>query len=218
MAERVYARHWHAAKDAQAWRVLPEGAYAYFRTSSFKESVAFVGAIGALVGANDAPYIDIRDDGVTVLMRAFRAEYGLFQADFELARAISAKAAEMGLTAEPSGIQSLSMIPGATKRGQIMPFWQAVLAYQPRPDSPDEDLVDPRGRGPGIWFEQVESLNEMRPRMHFGVWVPIGDAEARVEATIAAGGRVIYERAPSWWTLADPEGNEADIATVENRG
>ena len=26
----------------------------------------------------------------------------------------------------------------------VMPFWRAILGYEPRPDSPDEDLVDPR--------------------------------------------------------------------------
>jgi hypothetical protein len=33
-------------------------------------------------------------------------------------------------------------------------------------------------------------------------------------AAIAAGGRLVTDvHAPSWWTLADPEGNEADVAT-----
>jgi 4a-hydroxytetrahydrobiopterin dehydratase len=34
-----------------------------------------------------------------------------------------------------------------------MPFWRAVLGYEYRADSPDEDLIDPRGRGPAFWFE-----------------------------------------------------------------
>ena len=53
MAERVYARQWHASKDAQAWRVLPEGATAFFRTDSFETSVRFLDAIGALLGQAD---------------------------------------------------------------------------------------------------------------------------------------------------------------------
>jgi 4a-hydroxytetrahydrobiopterin dehydratase len=37
-------------------------------------------------------------------------------------------------------------------------------------------------------------------------------------AAVAAGGTVIFdEYAPSWWTLADPEGNEADTATTTGR-
>ncbi len=35
---------------------------------------------------------------------------------------------------------------------------------------------------------------------------------------MAAGGRIVSdEHAPGWWTLADPEGNEADVATWMGR-
>jgi 4a-hydroxytetrahydrobiopterin dehydratase len=38
------------------------------------------------------------------------------------------------------------------------------------------------------------------------------------EAAVAAGGRVIFDKhAPTWWTLADPEGNEVDVATWQGR-
>ena len=65
-------------------------------------------------------------------------------------------------------------------------------------------------------------MNEPRPdgggAIHIGVWVPVGQAEARVAAALAAGGRVVRDDfAPSWWTLADAAGNEADIGTVEGR-
>jgi 4a-hydroxytetrahydrobiopterin dehydratase len=50
------------------------------------------------------------------------------------------------------------------------------------------------------------------------VWVPDDQAEARVAAAVAAGGTVIYDKAaPAWWTLADPEGNEADVASSRSR-
>ncbi|HEX5335926.1 MAG TPA: VOC family protein, partial [Propionicimonas sp.] len=43
-------------------------------------------------------------------------------------------------------------------------------------------------------------------------------AEARVAAAVAAGGRVVFDaHAPDWWTLADPEGNELDIAVTVGR-
>jgi 4a-hydroxytetrahydrobiopterin dehydratase len=44
-------------------------------------------------------------------------------------------------------------------------------------------------------------------------------AGARVAAALAAGGRLVTdEHAPSWWTLADPEGNEVDVANLLERG
>jgi 4a-hydroxytetrahydrobiopterin dehydratase len=116
MSERIFARQFHAAEGAEAWRVLPEGAYAFYRTDSFAASARFVNAISGLVRQGDEPQVDIRGDGVTVLLRSFKEEgYGLVQTDLDLARAISTVAREMGLSADPAAVQSLSIIPGATE-------------------------------------------------------------------------------------------------------
>jgi 4a-hydroxytetrahydrobiopterin dehydratase len=219
--DRIFSHQFHAAEGAEAWRVLPDGAYAFFRSESFAASAQFVAAISALVGEDDLPNIDIRSDGVTVLIRAFKGEhFGLVQRDLDLARSIATTADEMGLTAEPSGIQSLSIIPGATDRGAIMPFWQRVLGYVPRPDSPDEDLVDSHDRGAPFWFEEMEELrSDGYGTMHLVVWVPWDEAAARVDAGIAGGGRVVRHNVEEgFWTLADPAGNEVDIATTSAPG
>jgi 4a-hydroxytetrahydrobiopterin dehydratase len=101
-----------------------------------------------------------------------------------------------------------------------MPFWRAALGYIDRPDNPSEDLVDPRGRGPALWFEEME---ELRPdgggAVHVAVWVPHDQAQVRVEAAKAAGGRLVRDKfAPAWWTFADAAGNEVDIASTSYRG
>jgi hypothetical protein len=88
-----------------------------------------------------------------------------------------------------------------------MPFWAATLAYE---QVGEEDLRDPRGRHPGIWFQQMEAPRRLRNRMHLDVGVPHEAAAARVTAAEAAGGQVRYV-GPDWRTLADPEGNEADV-------
>jgi 4a-hydroxytetrahydrobiopterin dehydratase len=216
MSERVLSKRFHGEKGAEAWRVLPDGAYAFFQTESFAAAARFVAAISELVGDGDAPYVDIRGDGVTVLLRAFRTEYGLFEEDLELARAISAAAGKAGLTTDPSAIQSLSMIPGAPQRKAIMPFWQAVLAYKPRPDNPDEDIVDPHDRLAPFWFEEMEELRpDGKGSVHFVIWVPWDQIQARVDAGLAAGGSVVtYHEEEKYWTLADPVGNEVDLAST----
>ncbi len=211
------SRQFHAADGAEDWRVFPEGAYAFFRTGTFAMSVRLVEVIGRLAPGGGEPDVDIRGDGVTVLLRAFKPEaYGLTQADLELARAISTAAAGLGLTAEPTEIQSLSIIPGSRDRRAILPFWRAVLAYDPRPDSPDEDLVDRHGRGAPFWFENMDELrSDGSGTVHLVVWVPWDEAESRVAAGVAAGGRMIrHDVEEGFWTLADPAGNEVDIATT----
>ncbi len=79
--------------------------------------------------------------------------------------------------------------------------------------------MDPRSRGPSFWFE---AMDEPRPdgggAIHVAIWVPYEQAEARVAAALAAGGRLVRDEfAPAWWTLADAAGNEADIATTMSR-
>jgi 4a-hydroxytetrahydrobiopterin dehydratase len=50
------------------------------------------------------------------------------------------------------------------------------------------------------------------------VFVPHDQAEARIAAAIAAGGRLVSDwHAPAWWTLADAEGNEVGVATWMGR-
>jgi 4a-hydroxytetrahydrobiopterin dehydratase len=126
---------------------------------------------------------------------------------------------DLGLTGDSSVIQSILVVPGAPDVAAVMPFWRAVLGYEPRPDSPDEDLVDPRDRGPAFWFEEMEEpRSDGGGAIHLGIWVPYEQAEARVAAALAAGGRMVRDEfAPAWWTLADPAGNEADIGTVKGR-
>jgi 4a-hydroxytetrahydrobiopterin dehydratase len=201
--------------------VLGDGANAYFRTGSFVAGAKLVQAISELPGVDEHhPDIDVRHDGVTVRLITFTDDYGgMTRRDAELARKISAAARKLGLAADPSAVQSVLVIPGATARAEIMPFWRAVLGYEPRRDSPAEDLVDPRNRGVPFWFEQMK---EPRPdgagAIHVAVWVPYEQAEARIAAALAAGGRMVRDKfAPSWWTLADAAGNEADIATTKGR-
>jgi 4a-hydroxytetrahydrobiopterin dehydratase len=52
-----------------------------------------------------------------------------------------------------------------------------------------------------------------RGRFHIDVYVPYDQVEGRIAAALAAGGHIVSDaHAPEWWTLADPEGNEADLA------
>jgi len=112
--------------------------------------------------------------------------------------------------ADPSAVQTVQVTIDALVGAEVMPFWRAVLGYEYRGDSPDEDLVDPHGRGASFWFQQMDAPRPQRNRIHIDVWVPHDQAEARIAAAIAAGGHLVTDQhAPSWWVLADAEGNEA---------
>jgi 4a-hydroxytetrahydrobiopterin dehydratase len=222
MDDGIMATAFHAAEGTEDWRAVGDGACAYFATGSFTAGVSLVTAIGALAGIDDhAPDVDLRPDGVTVrLITRSDAWYGMSRRDVELARRISGVARDQGLAADPAKVQSFLVIPGAADVAAVMPFWRAVLGYEPRPDSPDEDLVDPRDRLPGFWFEPMQEPrgDDGGGAIHVAVWVAPEYAEARVAAALAAGGHVVRDNfAPMWWTLADAAGNEVDVATVAQR-
>jgi 4a-hydroxytetrahydrobiopterin dehydratase len=92
----------------------------------------------------------------------------------------------------------------------VLPFWRAVLGYA---EVGDEDVIDPLRRGPTFWFQQMDAPRPQRNRIHIDVYLPQDQVEARISAALAAGGRVVSDaEAADWWTLADPEGNEVDLA------
>jgi 4a-hydroxytetrahydrobiopterin dehydratase len=191
--------------------VVGSGACAHFRTGSFAAGVALVDAIGRLAGAaNHPPDVDLRAEGVTVCLPMGDLG-GLSERDVELARQISAAATELDVPADPAAVQTVQVSIDALVTAEVLPFWRAVLGYG---QFGDEDLLDPYRRGPSFWFQQMDAPRPQRNRIHVDVFVPHDQAEARIAATIAAGGRLVSDQhAPAWWTLADAEGNEADVAT-----
>ena len=216
MTQRITASLFHAAEGVEDWRVIGEGACAYFRTGSFAAGARFAQAIGDLPDlADHQPDLDLRADGVTVRLFTFRPDFcGLSQRDIELARQISKIARQQGLSADPSAVQTVQVSIDGLVRPDVIPFWRAVLGYIER-DGP-EDLMDPQGRGPAIFVQQMDAPRPQRNRIHVDVYVPHDQARARVSAAIAAGGRLVTdEYAPAWWVLADAEGNEACVGTPE---
>ncbi len=117
--------------------------------------------------------------------------------------------------AEPVRVQDVQIAIDAHVAQDVMPFWRAVLGYR---EVGDEDLADPQRRGPSLWFQRTDAPRPQRNRVHLDISVPHDQAEARVAAAIAAGGRLVNDQyAPAWWTLADAEGNEVDVATWMGR-
>ena len=217
MSDDISGREFRAAEGVEGWRIISVGACAFYPTGSFEASARLVEAIRGIAGIGEhPPSLDIRHDGVTVrFLTKGAAGYRLTTTDLELARAVERVASGDGLAADPTGVQNLLVIPGALDPQAIMPFWRAILGYEPRVDSPDEDLVDPHDRDAAFWFEKMdEPRADGKGALHIVVSVPLEQTQARIDAAIAAGGRIVYDaNAPAWWTLEDPAGNQADIAS-----
>lgn len=207
---RITGRAFRAADGVDQWRVLFWGAYAYFRTNSFVEGARFVAAIAnAADELGHHPDVDLRPDGVTV--RTFTGRDGsLSQNDIDLARRVSSVAEDLALDADPSQLQVVGIAVAQDSGADVRPFWAAALGYEPLDD---EDAIDPHRRNPHLWFHELDPPKAGRGRLHIDVCVPADQVEARVEAALAAGGRIADDsHAPDWWTLASPENHGVDIA------
>src|SRR5206468_10771884 len=143
MSDRITARRFHESEGVEDWRVVGEGACAYFRTGSFAAGTRLVNAIGELAGLDDHhPDVDLRHDGVIVRLITVAPDYyGLSERDLELARQISTTARKLGVPVDPAIVQTVLVTIDAFDIPKVRPFWRAVLGYQDREDSP-EDLVD----------------------------------------------------------------------------
>src|SRR5436853_7796638 len=61
MSDRITARRFHESEGVEDWRVVGEGACAYFRTGSFAAGTRIVQAISELDGLDDnQPDVDLR--------------------------------------------------------------------------------------------------------------------------------------------------------------
>ncbi|MGC3992600.1 MAG: VOC family protein [Propionicimonas sp.] len=200
---------------ASDWRTMLTAAV-HYPTGSFLQGVELVEAVAALADDAGLPLmVDLRYSGVTV-------DGGKDQHDaegfVELARAVQSAAHDLGLVADPTGVRDFQVGIDALDIPPVEAFWRAALGYVADPRPGLHDLYDPRRLNPPVFFQQMEEPREQRNRLHLDLFVPDDEAEARVAAAIAAGGRVVFDaEAPAWWTLADPEGNELDIAVTVGR-
>lgn len=209
---RLTAAQFSAFPGVADWRVLWGGGYAAacFLSGSFAAGLALVAGIGELAAASGHdPDVDVRPESVTV--RLCTAEvHGLTSRDAALAREISAVAARLQVRADAGAVQHVQVAIDALDIAKVRPFWHAVLGYAV---TGDEDLLDAHRQGPTFWFQQMESPRTGRNRFHIDIYVPHDRVQARIEAALAVGGRIVSDaHAPGWWTLADPEGNEVDLA------
>lgn len=206
-----------AAVDARHWRVVLGHLQATFRTGSFVRGAELVAEVTRLAeAAGHHPDVVLRYPAVTLTLVSHDVGR-LTERDVVLARAISAIADAQGLEADPAAPRMLEVAVDALDIPAVLPFWRAVLGYVDDRSAPGR-LVDPEGRGPVVWFQQMAEPRPQRNRLHLDVDVPHDLAERRVADAVAAGGRVVgADRAPAFWVLADAEGNEVCVCTWQGR-
>ncbi|WP_435586544.1 4a-hydroxytetrahydrobiopterin dehydratase [Micromonospora aurantiaca (nom. illeg.)] len=208
-----------AEAGLDGWTYLLGALQTRIRTPDFAAGLALVAAVGAEAERVDHhPDLDLRYTHVDVRLWSHDAG-GVTGRDLRLARTIAALAADAGLTLSAAGLARLELALDTPEHAVVLPFWRAVLAWQ-APDGlgPDDDEVrDPDGVLPTVWFQR-SGRDEPRQRWHPDVWVDPAEVEARIAAALAAGGTLVSDaEAPSFWVLADPDGNRVCLCTWQQR-
>lgn len=188
---------------------------ARFRTADFVSALALATEIaGAAEAANHHPDLDLRWGRLDVSLLSHDVG-AVTSRDVALAREISAIAAKLGARPDTSSLQTLELALDTADQSALAPFWRAVLGYA---DGSNDDVVDPGGRLPALWFQKTEPHEEPRQRFHLDLWVPPEAVEQRIADALAAGGELVSDgEAPSFWVLADPEGNHVCLCTWQDR-
>lgn len=211
-----------AAAGLADWRKLAQGLHARYLVGDFGAAARFVVAVGE---AGDAlghhPTVTIGDGFVDLEAvsddAVFRDRGGIehvvewvTQADVDLARRITAIAADHGLRPDPTGVSELELGLDTADSATIAPVWAALLtgdAGSRGRGSPSDEIRDATRRVPNLWFGDAVDA-DAGARFHVEVYVAPEVAEERIAAAVAAGGTIVDDReSPGLTVIADQDGN-----------
>ena len=202
-------RDFLAAQGGSDWVVLHGGAAAVFRVQSVIEATRLAEAIARIPGLDGAGVLMTIADG-QLTVRLARGVERLEERHLRLAREISGAAREHGALADRTRVQEVQLAVSARPDEIDVGFWRAVLGYV---ELADDNAVDPLGHGSTVWMQDLDPAKPLRHAMHVDVSVAREQAEHRLAAAVAAGGRVVDDsHAPAAWILADRAGNRVCIA------
>lgn len=207
-----------ADEGLDGWAYLLGGLQTRIHTKNFPTGLSVVNAIGAAAEEmNHHPDLNLRYTHVDVRLISHDAG-AVTERDIRLAHAVSSIAADAGVRLESSNVSRLELALDTPARESVLPFWAAVLAMEHLSGSDfGDELRDPADILPTVWF-QTSGSGESRQRWHLDVWVDPAQVQPRMDAALAAGGTLVSDaEAPSFWVLADPEGNQACLCTWQDR-
>lgn len=158
-----------SSSAAPGWRHLLDRLHLAVDAGSFPRALDFAAQVGALAAERDQVLeIDARRFHVRLVVGDV-ATHAVRDEDAALANAISELLADLILAPSHERLSEIEIAIDTMDRSAIMPFWAAVLQYV---ESGDDAIVDPNGRGPTYWFQQMDGPRTQRNRFHIDITVP----------------------------------------------
>ncbi|MBB6629588.1 hypothetical protein H5V45_19870 [Nocardioides sp. KIGAM211] len=201
-------RQFLAAEDVDDWVVLHGGPTAVFRVDSLQEAALLAAAVADVEGLPPRTVLSAASDRLTVKLT--REMWGTEADHVDVARTISAVARQRGATADRGAVHEVQLAIAARPESIDLGFWRTVLGYA---SLHDDNCLDPLGQGSTVWMQDLDPDKPLRHAMHVDVSLARDEAEARVAAAVAAGGRMVDDsNAPGAWILSDASGNKVCVA------
>jgi len=201
-------RDFLSAGGVDDWVILHGGPTAGFMVGSLQEAARLAAAVAEVPDLEPRTLLTAASDRLTGKLT--REMWGTEARHVEVARAISEVARQHGASADRAAVQEVQLAVAAKPESIDLGFWRAVLGYAAMAD---DNGIDPLGQGSTVWMQELDPAKPLRHAMHIDVSVAREHAEARMQAAVAAGGRVVVESgAPGAWILADRAGNKVCIA------
>jgi len=221
-----------AAARLTDWRKLAQGLHARYLVDDFGTGARFVAAVGEagdVLGhypsvAIGIGYVDLKLVSADAIYRDDEGtEYVIewvTQQDVDLARWITQIAADHQLAADPAAVSVIELGLDTARSATIAPVWAALLTGNPDAQghgTPGDEIRDPTGRTPNLWFGDTGEHQTPGQRFHVEVYVAPEAAEQRIAAAIAAGGTVVDDsNAPSLTVIADQDGNTGVLCVAQS--
>ncbi|KQP02006.1 4a-hydroxytetrahydrobiopterin dehydratase [Leifsonia sp. Leaf264] len=212
------------------WRKLAQGLHARYLVDDFGTGARFVVAVGEAgdaVGHHPsvsigAGYVDLKLVSADAIYRDDEGTEHVVEwvtrLDVDLARRITQIAAEHGVPADPASVSVVELGLDTGRSATIAPVWAALLTGDAEAQghgSPSDEIRDPTGRVPNLWFGDADELQTEGQRFHLEVYVAPEVAAQRIAAAVAAGGTVVDDSdAPSLTVIADHDGNTGVICVA----
>ena len=211
-------------------RKMAQGLHARYLLDDFGAGARFVAAVGEPGDAlGHHPIVSIGNGYVDLKLISADAIYRddegtehvvewVTQKDVDLARRITQIAADHSLHADPASVSVIELGLDTAHSPTIAPVWAALLTGNAEAQghgSPSDEIRDPTGRVPNLWFGDADEHETSRQRFHIEVYVAPEVAQQRIAAAVAAGGTVVDDSdAPSLTVIADQDGNTGVVCVA----
>jgi len=194
------------------WRYRLGGLVTVYKTATSAAALELIAAVGRVAEEMDHhPDLDWRYNRVFLRFTSHDAGSEVTARDVRAATAASAAAAEAGAAAEPGLYRSVEIGIDSDDPAGISEVWRVALGYR---KGRFGDLVDPYGRGPGLWFQETSTPNVNR--LHLDIHRSKAESAAVLDKTAATGALMNRDHAPDWVVVTDAQGNRLCLCTEEN--